>query len=132
MLQQHPLLTQRELEILHLMADGLTDKEMGARLEIAPGTVSNHVAFVLSKLGAPRRANAVALAFRLGLMAGPWVLLQGENYGIDEHPSNLNGNLNNGDHLSIRNGTPRGKPSGKNPEGTQRPLASGVNMTRGR
>jgi DNA-binding CsgD family transcriptional regulator len=128
MLQQRPPLTQRELEILHLMADGLTDKEIAARLEIAPGTVSNHVAFILAKLGAPRRANAVALAFRLGLMAGPWAVLHGQDYRIDEQPSNTN----NGNHSLGINGTPHGKSAARTPKGSNGALASGVNMIRGR
>lgn len=94
MTHPHSALTRRELEILHFMAEGLTDREIADRLEIARGTVSNHVSIILVKLGATRRANAVALAFRLGLMADPVAVLHGENYRIDERP----GRTNNGNH----------------------------------
>jgi DNA-binding NarL/FixJ family response regulator len=53
-------LTTRERQILELLADGLTSREIGERLGIALATVRSHAASVLSKLGAATRAEAVA------------------------------------------------------------------------
>ncbi|HEV2713395.1 MAG TPA: response regulator transcription factor [Gaiellaceae bacterium] len=57
-------LTPRELEILGLLADGLTQDQIAERLVIAPKTVATHIERILSKLGVQSRAQAVALAFR--------------------------------------------------------------------
>jgi two-component system, NarL family, nitrate/nitrite response regulator NarL len=54
-------LTRRELEILQLMDQGLTNKQIGLRLSIELPTVKNHVHHILQKLGAGTRAEAVAL-----------------------------------------------------------------------
>ena len=51
-------LTSREAEVLRLVADGLSDREIGARLFISHRTVERHVSNLLSKLGAARRAGA--------------------------------------------------------------------------
>jgi len=61
-------LTHREMEILQLVADGLTDKQIAAELGIGRRTVSNCVSIILLKLGARRRAEAVSRALRLGLL----------------------------------------------------------------
>ncbi len=63
-------LTARETEILQLVAEGLTDKEIGERLSISPKTVSEHVDRVRCKLGAATRASAVYAYFvkRVGLV----------------------------------------------------------------
>ena len=61
-------LTQRELEILGLMADGLFNREISERLWLAEETVKTHVHHVLRKLGARSRAHAVAIALRGGLI----------------------------------------------------------------
>ncbi len=61
-------LTPRETEILSLLADGLSNKEIGARLKISDHTVKFHVASVLGKLGASPRTEAVSLALRQGLI----------------------------------------------------------------
>jgi DNA-binding CsgD family transcriptional regulator len=55
-------LTVREGEVLELMADGLTDREIADRLVISPRTASHHVAAILSKLGARRRSEAISIA----------------------------------------------------------------------
>jgi DNA-binding NarL/FixJ family response regulator len=60
-------LTARELEILHLVVHGLSDKDMARKLVIAPGTVKSHVKAILTKLGAARRTEAAAIAQRRGL-----------------------------------------------------------------
>ena len=54
-------LTRREMEILQLLADGLTNKQIGRELSIELPTVKNHVHNVLEKLGAGTRAEAVAV-----------------------------------------------------------------------
>jgi DNA-binding NarL/FixJ family response regulator len=61
-------LTPREVEILDLLADGLGNKAIAARLGISDHTVKTHVASVFSKLGVSTRAEAVATAARLGLI----------------------------------------------------------------
>ncbi len=60
-------LTERELDVLHLMVQGLTDKDMARQLLIALGTVKSHVRSILTKLGASRRTEAAAIAQRRGL-----------------------------------------------------------------
>jgi DNA-binding NarL/FixJ family response regulator len=60
-------LTNRELEVLKLMADGHRDKEIAAVLKIAPTTAKNHVKSILEKLGAKNRTQAVSLAKGLDL-----------------------------------------------------------------
>jgi pimeloyl-ACP methyl ester carboxylesterase/DNA-binding CsgD family transcriptional regulator len=61
-------LSARELEILHLVAAGLSDAEIADRLVLSPHTVHRHVANIRTKLGLPSRAAAVAHATRLGLL----------------------------------------------------------------
>jgi DNA-binding CsgD family transcriptional regulator/tetratricopeptide (TPR) repeat protein len=62
------VLTPREQEVMRLVADGLTNKAIGARLFISEKTASVHVSHVLAKLGASGRAEAVAVAHRRGLL----------------------------------------------------------------
>jgi DNA-binding NarL/FixJ family response regulator len=62
-------LTPRELEILGLLTDGLTQDQIADRLVIAPKTVATHIERILSKLGVQSRTQAVALAFREELVA---------------------------------------------------------------
>jgi DNA-binding NarL/FixJ family response regulator len=61
-------LTRRELEVLPLLADGLTNRRIAERLGISEHTVKFHVNAILGKLGAATRAEAVARAARLGLL----------------------------------------------------------------
>jgi DNA-binding NarL/FixJ family response regulator len=61
-------LSPRELEILHLLAGGATNREIAAALVLAEGTVKNHLTSILGKLGARDRAQAVLLARDLGLI----------------------------------------------------------------
>lgn len=62
-------LTPRELEVLTLMADGLPNKAIAARLGISDQTVKFHVAAICGKLGARNRTGAVRLALAEGLIA---------------------------------------------------------------
>jgi DNA-binding NarL/FixJ family response regulator len=62
------LLTEREHEILRLVADGLSTKQIGRRLLITERTVKFHVASIFNKLGASNRAQAVAQAVQRGLI----------------------------------------------------------------
>lgn len=61
-------LTDRETEILRLMAGGYSNKEIANSLGVAEGTVKNHVSNILSKLGVRDRTRAVLKAFELKLV----------------------------------------------------------------
>jgi DNA-binding NarL/FixJ family response regulator len=61
-------LTDRELEILQLLAFGFTNKEIGGRLFISPDTVKTHLEHIYQKLGASDRTAAVAEAMRRRLI----------------------------------------------------------------
>ena len=61
-------LTPRELEVLGLVAEGLRDSEIAARLVLSERTVSHHVSAILRKLQARNRGQATAEAVRLGLV----------------------------------------------------------------
>jgi len=67
------VLTPREAQVIALVAQGLTNRQVGERLYISEKTASVHVSNVLAKLGAAKRAEAVAIAHRRGLLdpAGP-------------------------------------------------------------
>lgn len=61
-------LSDRELEILRLIADGSTNREAAARLFVSEATVKTHVLHIYAKLGVNDRAAAVAAGFRRGLL----------------------------------------------------------------
>jgi NarL family two-component system response regulator YdfI len=61
-------LTRREREVLQMLAAGLANKEIAARLNISDHTAKFHVASILGKLGAATRTEAVALGIRRGLV----------------------------------------------------------------
>jgi two-component system, NarL family, response regulator YdfI len=61
-------LTRREREVLQMLAAGLANKEIAARLNISDHTAKFHVAAILGKLGAATRTEAVALGIRRGLV----------------------------------------------------------------
>lgn len=62
-------LTPRELQVLALLADGMTNREIAQQLVISDKTASVHVSHILSKLSVPNRAAAAAVAHRLGVVA---------------------------------------------------------------
>ena len=62
MSRRAPRLTEREREVLRLVADGRSNKEIGAKLRISERTAKFHVTAILTKLGAGNRAQAVAIA----------------------------------------------------------------------
>jgi LuxR family maltose regulon positive regulatory protein len=62
-------LSERELEVLGLVAAGLTNREIAHRLFITVGTVKRHINNIYGKLEARHRAEAVARARDLGLLA---------------------------------------------------------------
>jgi Response regulator containing a CheY-like receiver domain and an HTH DNA-binding domain len=61
-------LTERELEVLHLLAQGMPNKEIAAHLVISERTAKFHVSSIMGKLGATNRTEAVALAAQRGLV----------------------------------------------------------------
>ena len=63
-----PELSARQLEILKLVADGLTSKAISDRLDIGPDGVNAHLRTIFSKLGASSRSEAVAIALRKHLL----------------------------------------------------------------
>ncbi|MBI9051054.1 MAG: response regulator transcription factor [Anaerolineaceae bacterium] len=61
-------LTPRELEILHLMAEGLNNPEIAGKLSVSRSTVKFHVSNILSKLGTSSRVKAIAIAIQNDLI----------------------------------------------------------------
>ena len=61
-------LTNRELEVLRLLADARQAGDIAEQLEISPRTVTTHIENILSKLGVRSRAQAVAVAYRDGIL----------------------------------------------------------------
>lgn len=63
------VLTQRETEVLRLLAQGQANKEIGRTLNISEKTVKTHVSSILAKLGVPSRTQAALYAARIGLVS---------------------------------------------------------------
>lgn len=61
-------LTKRELEVLHLVAKGHTDREVAGTLVISPRTVNRHLSNIFVKLAVPGRTAAVAFVIRQGIV----------------------------------------------------------------
>jgi DNA-binding NarL/FixJ family response regulator len=66
-----PALTARESDVLRLLARGRTNRQIGEELFITGKTASVHVSNILAKLGAAGRTEAVAIAYREGLVEPP-------------------------------------------------------------
>lgn len=65
----NPELSERELEVLRLMAQGMSNQEIGTALSIGESTVKSHVNRILSKLGVNDRTQAVIIAAKRGLVS---------------------------------------------------------------
>jgi DNA-binding CsgD family transcriptional regulator len=61
-------LTQRELEVLQLLAEGATNSEISQRLYISPKTTKNHLAAIFQKLDVTNRTHALVRAVVMGLV----------------------------------------------------------------
>ncbi|MUM35233.1 LuxR C-terminal-related transcriptional regulator, partial [Mycolicibacterium sp. CBMA 361] len=61
-------LTQRERDVLELIAEGLSNAEVGLRLHLSTGTVKDHVSAILNKTRVTSRVQAALLAERAGLL----------------------------------------------------------------
>jgi DNA-binding NarL/FixJ family response regulator len=61
-------LTPREMEVLRLLAEGLSNRKIGERLSVNERTVKSHVAAILAKLEAANRTDAVMRAIERGLI----------------------------------------------------------------
>ena len=64
-------LSERELEVMHLLARGLSNREMAATLFISPKTVDHHVQHIYDKIGVSTRVGATLFAIRHGLVVDP-------------------------------------------------------------
>ncbi|MFC2030848.1 response regulator [Chloroflexota bacterium] len=62
--------TEREMDVLRLLVQGLSNPEIAQRLHLAPGTVRNYVSAILQKLGVSDRTQAAVVALRRGLVDG--------------------------------------------------------------
>jgi DNA-binding NarL/FixJ family response regulator len=67
-MDRRTVLSKRELEVLHLIADGLTDQEIAAKLVVSTGTIKTHVKHILDKLNARNRTQAAMSALRAGIV----------------------------------------------------------------
>ncbi|WP_102144821.1 response regulator transcription factor [Mycobacterium hubeiense] len=65
-------LTSREREVMALVAEGLTNAEIGERLFMSPATARTHVSRILTKLGARDRTQLVVVAYESGLVRPGW------------------------------------------------------------
>ena len=68
-LDPHDPLTEREIEVLRMVAGGYSNREIGEGLHLAEGTVKNHLSSVLSKLGVRDRTQAVLKGVELGYIS---------------------------------------------------------------
>lgn len=68
LLSYAPKLTERELEVLTLMVEGLNNTQIAGKLTVSPSTIKSHVSNILSKLGVASRTEAVTLALRNGII----------------------------------------------------------------
>ena len=69
---QLDLLTDREREVMALVAEGLSNDEIAERLYVSPATAKTHVSRSMIKLGARDRAQLVVFAYETGLVRPRW------------------------------------------------------------
>lgn len=74
-------LTERELQILRHVADGLRNRQIAEVLDLTEQTVKNHISSILHKLGVPNRTQAVTFAARQG-----WLALEEEKAAVEAGP----------------------------------------------
>ena len=67
-------ITQREREVMALVADGLSNEEIAQKLYMSPATVRTHVSRAMTKLGVRDRAQLVVLAYETGLVRPNWII----------------------------------------------------------
>ena len=75
-------LTAREVEVLRLLARGLSNKEIAARLVISPKTAGNHIEHIYTKIGASNRAGASLFAMQHGLLPETQIAVSGARDGL--------------------------------------------------
>jgi DNA-binding NarL/FixJ family response regulator len=63
------VLTEREQQVLRLIANGLSNREISSNLSISESTVENHIHHIYTKLGISNRAQSVAYAFQSRIIA---------------------------------------------------------------
>jgi DNA-binding NarL/FixJ family response regulator len=68
---QPQLLTERQMVVLRLVAEGLSDKEIALELKISPDTARKHVRAIRERMGVRSRTEAAILAMRSGLLQAP-------------------------------------------------------------
>jgi NarL family two-component system response regulator LiaR len=68
-LSHDPKLTERELEVLKLMVEGLNNTQIAGKLMVSPSTIKSHVSNILSKLGVASRTEAVTHALRTHIVS---------------------------------------------------------------
>ncbi|NRQ37263.1 response regulator transcription factor [Nonomuraea sp. NN258] len=66
-------LTEREREVMTLVAAGLSNDEIAARLVLSPATAKTHVSRIMTKLGVRDRAQVVVLAYEAGMVTPGWI-----------------------------------------------------------
>ncbi|MFG3256005.1 response regulator [Streptomyces sp. NPDC048172] len=66
-------LTEREVEVMRLVAEGLTNDEVAGRLTLSPATSKTHVSRIMTKLGVRDRSQLVVLAYESGLVRPGWL-----------------------------------------------------------
>lgn len=90
-LNNDPVLTSRELEILEFIAQGLSTKEVALHIDIAPRTVDRHIENIRLKLRAKNRTHMIACAVVAGLLQvdgyGPEPLIEKELTHLGNKPS---------------------------------------------
>lgn len=64
----HSSLSERELEVVRLVAEGLSNKEISSRLKLSDKTVKNHISHILAKMNLTARTQVAVYAIRAGLV----------------------------------------------------------------